>query len=350
MLDKIDSTDIKAKYIQFKPDVEIQGFVDVKISIYKKEGIFNDETSHYVTQGLLSKYNSGHEIRLYYKSNNFRIALFLKNNEATFGLFEATDNLILCQSFFDLISKQLGALGIKNFIGPVDFSTFHNYRIQEFTSLNERTIGEPYHPTYYGQLLRNCGAEPIHEYQSLYFPKNKTSSTIKKIKEGLKLPSKTAQMSHQKLDIKTINGSLSDKILQLVNVAFGVNPLFEPISQVDFKEKYLKEYLKHLDSERSNAIFIDHQLVAFILIYKQDTYRKEFPSKEEFDHDISIVKTICIDPKYRNIGLPYLLFHNAKIGQSSIFYSLLADKQLVKFLDINEEGIKRKYSLLSFSI
>lgn len=175
-----------------------------------------------------------------------RCALYLKpglevngKKACTIGSFESIDDADAVTFLLATVSKEAKSRGFEFVVGPMEGSTWNNYR---FSDHNRHTnfFMEPYHHDYYGNLWESCGLEPIARYISnldthLTFDDDRISKWEERYKENGAI--------FRSIDLENLETDLL-KLAQFNNEAFKENFLFTPIAPSDFVKKYaqLKQY------------------------------------------------------------------------------------------------------------
>jgi hypothetical protein len=82
------------------------------------------------------------------------------------GFFESDEREDTARRLLDEACEWLAKKGCAVVRGPVDFTTWHNYRFVVESSTSDWIPGEPYHHDYYPDLWRAAGMEEVGTYSS----------------------------------------------------------------------------------------------------------------------------------------------------------------------------------------
>jgi hypothetical protein len=269
--------------------------------------------------------------------------LFYKNETAcTVGSFECLND-IECSDFLLNFAIKLGQeKGYKHLIGPMEGSTWNNYRF----SHNNQTPNffmEPFHHDYYPNMFENAGFKSIAQYISnidtdLTFDESQIKafeSTYKK--KGA---------NFRKLDMDNLETELY-KIAQFSNKAFKENFLFTPIQGKDFVEKY-----------SALKTFFDPELIWIVEDENLEIHALSFNIKDHLnkEDDTLIVKTLARrkDSKFNGIGgyLGQKTYQLAKEkGYKQLIHALMSQDNSSVVLSEKYNTIPFKsYALYSFTL
>ncbi|MDX5321113.1 MAG: hypothetical protein LPK45_08405, partial [Bacteroidota bacterium] len=96
---------------------------------------------------------------------------------AHFGYWEGFNTLSAHHELFTELHAIARARGYHKIIGPINFNTYHNYRLRTSSSLGFSSFnGEPIHPDYYPSLLEAVGYRLVQKYFSHYVPPQEVES------------------------------------------------------------------------------------------------------------------------------------------------------------------------------
>lgn len=161
----------------------------------------------------------------------------------TVGSFECVDDVEVAEALLNHVKERAKQRGFEKIIGPMEGSTWNNYR---FSDHNEHPnfFMEPYHHDYYGKLWQACGFESVADYISNL--DNQMTSDADRIATFEKMfSSQGAQF--RSIDLENLEEDLK-KLARFNNDAFQDNYLFTPIEEDAFVAKYL-QLKKYFDPE-----------------------------------------------------------------------------------------------------
>lgn len=199
-----------------------------------------------------------------------------------FGNFETINDHEVCAALMDFVSEYARAAGIDVIIGPVNGSTWEDYRLP-LSGEHSMFYGDLVQPLYYKDLLQTAGLEIAHRYFTMISDTN-----------GLMFPSGDiqAQLKDGGVIIRTvdINNYVTEirKLYPLCIAAFRDNALYSDITEDDFLEKYLPLYGR-IHKDFFLVAEQDSQIIAFLFAY---------PHAKQL-----IIKTMARHPAHKARGL-----------------------------------------------
>jgi|GEM_PF-3795274 len=222
---------------------------------------------------------------------------------------------------------------VKRSVGPINFSTWFNYRYK--TKVTTHSFDwEPTTPNHYYQTLDKEGYEidksfisalyksfyPLHEYTKKHYQKTLESGYT---------------FSHvDSSDEKNI-----DEIFSLTLHSFKQSYLYENISEGQFKGIFLN--------------FIKNQNAEYIFTIHSPEDKKVGIVYAFSDQDFLVVKTIAISPEFQKLNLGNALLHHCfsaakKDGLSKLVAAMVREgNNSLKFLEHLDQLIdKNEYHLL----
>jgi len=168
-----------------------------------------------------------------------RIALFqnpnLGVNAFSAGCFQVKNDFKISQKLLVAAAEVAKKKGAKKLIGPMNGSTWENYRFAE-NSGHTPFFMEPTQPDYYQKNWERFGFVKKEEYFSSVsecfdFPSDQEEFLDEKFKkEGIRI---------ENFNSKNIEKSLRE-LAGFNNAAFAKNDFFSPIDEADFVKKYRK--------------------------------------------------------------------------------------------------------------
>ena len=246
-----------------------------------------------------------------------RLALY-KNSNLTYhnqkamsiGNYESVDDLELSKFLLDFAFSEAKLYGVQFIIGPMNGSTWDNYRFSQH-HLAPNFLLEPYHYLYYNQQFIHAGFSTIASYTSSFDSKifYDIDAVLKREKEL-----KALGLQIRSIDLNHIEDELSN-LYPFILEAFSNNFLYTPIAFETFKNKYL-EALKLMDSKYVLiAEDSTNQIIGFLFAYKDlfDTSSKTL-----------VVKTVARNSQKQWAGLGLVLGnHLVRIAAKNGFTQLI---------------------------
>jgi hypothetical protein len=243
--------------------------------------------------------------------------LFYKNKKAAaIGNYECVEDENISNSLLNFIIHEAKNLNAAFLIGPMNGSTWENYRF----SLNnnfDNFLLEPRHPVYYNQQFLSSGFEPIAYYSS-----RKNTSFFCNNKEVLQKEEKliNSDVKIRNIDIKNFDKEL-ESLYSFMCSAFSNNFLFTPISKDIFINKYLQ--FEAIINPEFVLIAQDENeaVIGFVFCYDDVLNRKE---------KSLVIKTLARDRSERWSGLGAVMANrvisHAKMrGYESIIHAFMLD-------------------------
>lgn len=159
---------------------------------------------------------------------------FGKHITLTIGNYECVDDDWQAASFFVSLAYEAKIRGAKYLIGPMNGSTYENYRFATDQNAPPFLL-EPYHHFYYNRQFERAGFSPIAQYYTnidtdLVFDRAETLEKERELaRKGVTI---------RRIDLTRFEEELT-RIRDFNDLAFKNNFLYTPISQKSFLAKYL---------------------------------------------------------------------------------------------------------------
>jgi hypothetical protein len=258
------------------------------------------------------------------------------NGKATalFGNFECRKDANASNDLIDAATKYSRSINAEFVIGPMNGSTWNQYRfITEHGELPSY-FTEQNHPPYYPKLWLDAGFKVVHEYVSNLVPIQKSNSDSKAFLEK-------HDLTIRKVDADSLDEDL-EEIYPLCQAAFSGSPFFSPIDREQFFNKLL--LLKPVISKGFTRIVSDgnSKPVAFILC---------FPDVLDPNGKTLVLKTAAKSKEHDIPGLISALHQSImeearEVGFEQIIHAFMhvQNRSLIRSKEMNGSTI-RKYSL-----
>ena len=277
-----------------------------------------------------------------------------QSEEAFFGFWETDNDLALNQQAFALLEADARQRNRKKLVGPLNFSTFHHYRLR----LNEPSWGrfdkEPTNPMYYPALLSELGFRVRSRFKSRLISTESIPIAYAQKEQLL------AMLAHVPFEVIPLNPATWEQyegeIAELVHQVFKANPAYKPISTAQFQLLYNRRFAEKLcphtsvlfrekasDNVRDGAT---GRLVAlsFCLPNYQSlalspgdapNFIRDYPRLEK---KVLLVKTVGVHPAFRQQGLmsylgAYGMLRFRELYDDVIFCLMRADNFSLHFSD-----------------
>nr|WP_293836888.1 hypothetical protein [uncultured Arsenicibacter sp.] len=286
------------------------------------------------------------EIVLYTDGSTIRLTgIFPEASaEALFGFWETTGDADTNRQAFALLEADARQRGRQRLTGPVNFNTFHAYRLR----LNEPSWGafdrEPANPVYYPALLRQFGFEENSRFESRRIRKEDIPLAYRQKKTLLEalslLPFRCIPLNPETWQ------HYDEAIYTLVGEIFSANPAYRPVSREQFHWLYDQTFAEKL-CPYSSVLFQDRstgKLVAMsFCLPDYQSLALDHGGKPVFTRDYAglchktlLVKTVGVHPAYRRQGLmsflgAYGMAHFQAYYEEVIFCLMRADNFSLRF-------------------
>ena len=288
------------------------------------------------------------EIIIYTDHEQLRVVGIFPHNttEAHFGFWETADNLQLNQQAFSLLEADAATRGRTSITGPLDFNTFHRYRLR----LEEPSWGsfdrEPVNPTYYGYMLEQLGYWQKSTFESRHIRKEDIPAVYSDKKLFLdeleKIPYDFVPITP---DVWQQNES---EIFELVHHIFGSNPAYKPVSRQQFNMLYNYTFAQKL-CPHSSVLFrhkASGRLVAMSFCHPNyqslnlpATVSTSFAQDYHWlEKKVLLVKTVGVHPDFRGQRLmsflgAYAMLSFRELYEDVIFCLMRTDNFSTHFTD-----------------
>ncbi len=258
-----------------------------------------------------------------------RMAAFWKPDQefngkkvAYFGFWETIDQADATRELYLAAKKWAKDQGAELISGPVNFSTFGNYRIRIDGSVtNDILAGEPFNPPYYQKILAELGLDSVMRYETVIIPKSDEYIAFLKGKcQDRKHPAYEKFQIHS-LDQKTWQERMPE-FHELTMTFFQGAAGFKPISLEVFRQVYGPTVGQRQCPKTTMFMTTpEGRIIAYFLTFpnygaviRRDapftplkpselSYEKAFPLMNEPE---LVIKTIGIHPEFRGQGLQHV--------------------------------------------
>jgi hypothetical protein len=186
---------------------------------------------------------------------------------AFFGYFESVDSSAACLPLFAELRRWASAVGARHLYGPINFTTFGNYRIRLDHFRAPPFPGEPFSPPWYPTLLADAGLSLRYRYVTRI---NRDLATLVPAVEKYYSPLRDKVLSRFRID--TIDGqfwrSHLDQIYPLVDSIFASNFAYSSIDFESFSALCGDAFANRLCPHSSVAAWDqDDRLAGFFLCF-----------------------------------------------------------------------------------
>lgn len=216
--------------------------------------------------------------------------LYESFSPAVVGAYQAMDDLDAARLLFNEIKKIAREKGKDYLIGPMNGSTWENYRFHDHPD-NPLFFMEMKHPTYYPEQWKLNGFQPVARYLSaIATVVPRQNNKIEEAKSRLFQNGVTIR----NIDLDNYETDLK-KLYPFLHESFKQNFLYTPVTESSFSAKYLP--LRSVLKPKFVQIAVHEEEIVGILLGVDDLLNP--------DNKTLIIKTLARSPKrlYRGLGL-----------------------------------------------
>jgi hypothetical protein len=303
----------KIERIIYKNNLSLsESFFSIPAEIYSGLGFYPEETMPEV-QDLFELKSKDHNIIIYTDHQNIRLVGIFpkKGNYAYFGYWETKEDLPLNSTVFELLEADAKKFGKTIISGPMNFNTFHRYRLRLGGLPSWKMFDrEPVNPEYYPQLLKNLGYNISFSYESRRIPASEIRNIYRDkqrfVKEVRDLPFKIIPLNPENWQ------KYQEEIFELVQAIFNQNPGYKTISSTEFKLLYNQQFSEKL-CPFTASLFKDtttEKLVALTFCHpnymdlnekiEAPSFKKDYP---KLKNPTMLAKSSGVHPDYRKMNL-----------------------------------------------
>ncbi|RAK62924.1 hypothetical protein [Hymenobacter edaphi] len=267
-----------------------------------------------LTEQLFAQEAERNELIIYTDEATLRLVGIFPHDsdEAFFGFWESTNDPARNQVAFDALRADARQRGRRRLVGPLDFNTFHRYRLRLPPAPSWGQFDrEPINPEYYPALLAGLGLVPVTTFESRRIrPQDVPAVFTEKdmlLRELARIPFDFIPLNeHSWQEHETA-------IFELVQAIFGANPGYRPVSLAQFRLLYNPQYAAKL-CPHTSVLFRDQATGALAaLSFCHPNYTElHLPDNRPpvFERDFArlqrrqlLAKTVGVHPDYRQRGL-----------------------------------------------
>ena len=330
----------KYKFIKSLPgDPEHIAFYDFPKKIYDLESprfkFGNDPVKQHL-KGCYTMYQNDESVGRFSLYENPELN-YQGERTATIGSYECINDLEVSKALLDYAKNIMQAQEYTWIIGPMEGSTWNNYRFSDNNDYPNFFL-EPYHHSYYPKQFINAGYQVISKYYSNLV--ESVEPNLDKLEEYEKYYAEQGAI-FRKINLNDFNSELK-KIAKVSLEGFSSNFLYSSISVDDFVTKYKK--LEQL---------FDPDLIWIVEDSKKEIHAFVFCIKDYMDstNNTLILKTIVRkqSSKFKKIG-SYLANRTISMakngGYTKIIHALMiTDNKSVELSKKHAGNHYKNYSL-----
>ena len=295
---------------------------------------FAPQESRLLVEKICAKEAETTELILYTDHKNIRLAgLFPdQTDHCYFGFWETVDDLPLNKAAFESLQADAIAKKKTAIIGPVNFNTFHSYRLRTGGPPSWGMFDrEPVNPVYYPALLEQLYFTVSTTYESRLVPKE----SIPAIYTGKQ--SFLDEMNRIPYDFIPLHPATwveyEDGIYGLIQAIFSRNPFYTAISREAFGLLYNSAFAEKL-CPHSSVLFKEKKtgrLAAMSLCHPNYSalglpegmspcFDKDFGKLEK---KVLLAKSVGVHPDFRRQGLMNFLGAYAMLSFSAYYEEVI---------------------------
>ncbi|HCS21309.1 MAG TPA: hypothetical protein DIW47_12240 [Bacteroidetes bacterium] len=285
-----------------------QGFFSVFKEIYalKPEALQHEIER---TLALFRLRESQEEVYLVYDEKVRLAGIFPAQGEiAYFGFWDGVCDLSSHKKAFQFVSEEAAKRGYKTLLGPINFNTFHSYRIrlqtpQAWTSFP----GEPHNPDYYADLLKDCGFTISGRFNSHYISSEEVEKLYTRQEHYLQ---SLEDIPFEKIPVNAAFWEARlPELFSLIQSIFSANPNYHQVTFEEFCLDYGKAYGRMI-CPHTSVVFKDKssgEWAAISLCLPNYHELKGVQGPYSFEEHYPLLtrktflaKTVGVHPKFRN--------------------------------------------------
>ncbi|MEX2979427.1 hypothetical protein AB4J97_21185 [Serratia fonticola] len=211
---------------------------------------------------------------------------------AFFGFWESINDLSCNQHLFNALAVWVKKYGITQLYGPINFSTFGQYRIRLNQFEKGAFAGEPYNPPYYGTLLEQLGFSVKHRYLSTFDDASVAADNWSQ---------RYLRMKKLPMDIEShpLTPALwmreQRRVFAFTDRLFGDGFAYTPLKWDEFQQRcgehFIRRFCPHSSMLAQNT---DGDIAGLSMV---------LPVYRDGKAEANLWKTVAIDPRYRRTGV-----------------------------------------------
>ena len=280
-----------------------------------------------------------------------RVLAYYREDKGSLGWFEANTESEEVVELLKMAINWLKEKGCTEIVGPVNGSTWNNYRFN-LTEEFPVSLGEPFQPLFYPELWRKAGFVEGVNYFSTTIPKEMFPQKLT-WEEGEHFVRSMGFSLHHFPE--NISDETHEKFRLFYNISFQTNPYFEPIELEEFIVLSNKSN-QILNRAYSFYVLDEKEEIVSVALSYSDFYFKNFSHTNLYPIPTLVFKTIATNPEYQNkkigsfmMGLIHGLFA-ADENLPQIYYMLMHENNITNVKGIEKLNAKaiRKYTLMKY--
>ncbi|WP_421512433.1 hypothetical protein ACOQH0_23240 (plasmid) [Enterobacter sp. JS8-1] len=212
---------------------------------------------------------------------------------AFFGFWETINHLSCNEQLFSALATWAKQYGITQLYGPVNFSTFGQYRIRLNQFEKTPFAGEPYNPPYYATLLEQAGFSVKHRYTSTFTDAGMAADNWAKHyrkMEKLPMPEITIQPLTPAVWMRE-----QRRLYEFIDHLFGNGFAYTPLTWDEFQQHCGMDFIQHFCPHSSMLAQTTDGGIAGLSIM--------LPISRAGKAEANLCKTVAIHPRYRRTGI-----------------------------------------------
>lgn len=256
------------------------------------------------------------------------------------GYFHCVNDVAAAQLLVDAVKQDAAALGIRHLIGPLNGTTWENYRFRNTDEPPAFFLESP-HPVYYNDLFTACGFQPIKAYYSFLVKPLRPMDERAKQREQ--------QLLEKGIRIRHINpedyaGDMR-KIYDLCLIAFKDNYLYTPYPWEAYIGKY--RLLEGMTNPRMTVI-AEHEGEVVGFVFMIEDYLCE-------DEKRVVFKTYAVHPSAKYAGLGAVISQRLtqellEEGYAAAIHAYVIEGSVSLNSSSKDSAVYRTYKLYALNI
>lgn len=301
-------------------------FFDVAQRVYREDPLWLPESAEMVRLQWQDALQDNGGLRAWFDlvPERARLAGFYDDQQvidgrrtAFFGFWDALDDLEANQRLFREFEHWARAQGADQVVGPINITTFGNYRVRLNAFEHGAFPGEPYNPPYYASLLEAMGYGVCKRFYSWFGELAGRAAAWAGRMEPVLAELRGQGWRFEPFAPADWAGALDD-IYGLVDEIFGQNYAYRGISRQAFERGYGSALAQRFCPYASSRVTDpEGRLAAFFLVFpdygpllrqgaqpplpaSRVNFAEHFP---QLPQPLLLGKTGGVHPRYRQLGL-----------------------------------------------
>lgn len=216
---------------------------------------------------------------------------------AFFGFWDTINDLKINQKYFLQFESWAKKQGAEQIVGPINFSTHHDYRINLSSDQSDLFFKEPFNPEHYKNILENIGFTSKYIYHSYFLDNFNRVQKWFDIQNNFDMSEIDDKYDFVQVDSDFWMNNL-EEIYKKSEIVFGENFAFQKLDKNLFSLIYGQQF-SHAICSKTSLVVIHKETAEIVGICIN------FPDFLSQKKRI-LIKTAGIAPDHRFMGLTFI--------------------------------------------